>query len=187
MFLAHVQGTPYVLGGNTLSGTDCSGLVAWVSNIASGREPLSGRFGTGTEQSELASRGFVEGTAPGALVVGLNDHHTAITLPDGTAVASGESGGIGFGGGGAYQAQFTRHMYLPVDGPPPDVLPFERPAQFATADDAPPPGDEQVFELPPAEDAPPPDSEVTLPTVEELVEQDAPPPGPADPQPGEGG
>jgi hypothetical protein len=48
------------------------------------------------------------------LVIGWNDHHTAITLADGTPVASGEGGGIHIGGGGAYQAQFTHHMYLPI-------------------------------------------------------------------------
>jgi len=46
------------------------------------------------------------------LVVGWNDHHTAATLPDGTPVSSGEGGGVKVGGGGAYQAQFTHHMFL---------------------------------------------------------------------------
>ncbi len=38
-----------------------------------------------------------------------------MTLPDGTSVSSGEGGGVRVGGGGAYQAQFTHHMYLPMD------------------------------------------------------------------------
>ena len=41
-------------------------------------------------------------------------HHTAVTLPDGTPVSNGEGGGIRIGGGGAYQAQFTHHMFLPL-------------------------------------------------------------------------
>jgi hypothetical protein len=48
------------------------------------------------------------------LVIGWNGHHTAVTLPDGTSVSSGEGGGVKVGGGGAYQAQFTRHMFLPM-------------------------------------------------------------------------
>ena len=36
-------------------------------------------------------------------------------LPDGTPVSSGEGGsGVKIGGGGAYQKQFTHHMYLPM-------------------------------------------------------------------------
>ncbi|OSC34791.1 glycoside hydrolase, partial [Mycolicibacillus koreensis] len=97
--LSRVEGTPYVLGGNSAAGTDCSGLAAWVANIATGRDAFSGRFSTATEGAQLASRGFIPGTAPNALVIGWNDHHTAITLPDGTAVASGEVGGVNFGGG----------------------------------------------------------------------------------------
>jgi hypothetical protein len=44
-------------------------------------------------------------------------------------VSSGEGGGVHIGGGGAYQAQFTQHMFLPMpeDGPglppPPDAPP----------------------------------------------------------------
>jgi hypothetical protein len=55
-------------------------------------------------------------------VIGWNGRHTAVTLPDGTSVSSGEGGGVRIGGGGAYQPQFTHHMFLPVD---PDA--FEMP------------------------------------------------------------
>ncbi len=111
--LIHVSGTPYIPGGDTPAGTDCSGLVSWVANVATGRPMYGDRFHTGNEYQELRERGFVDGTAPGKLVIGWNDHHTAVTLPDGQNVSSGERGGVKFGGGGAYQAQFTHHMYLP--------------------------------------------------------------------------
>lgn len=119
-----VSGTPYVSGGDSPRGTDCSGLASWVSNAATGRPVYGDRFHTGNEESALLARGFQYGTAPGALVIGWNGHHTAVTLPDGTAVSSGEGGGVRFGGGGgAYQPQFTHHMFLPtpleqVDGGP---------------------------------------------------------------------
>lgn len=121
--LAQVSGTPYLSGGDSPAGTDCSGLVSWVANVASGRPIFGDRFNTGNEESALRARGFVDGTAPNALVVGWNSYHTAATLPDGTPVASGEGGGVRIGGGGAYQAQFTRHMYLPdlVNPPVPPV------------------------------------------------------------------
>lgn len=48
-------------------------------------------------------------------MIGWNGHHTAVTLPDGTPVSSGEGGGVRVGGGGAYQPKFTHHMYLPMD------------------------------------------------------------------------
>lgn len=66
-------------------------------------------------ESALLSRGFHYGTAPNSVVIGWNSGHAAVTLPDGTPVSSGESGaGVQVGGGGAYQSQFSRHMYLPV-------------------------------------------------------------------------
>ncbi len=96
--------------------TDCSGLASLVSNLATDRPAFGGRFNTGNEESALLARGFKYGTAPGALVIGWNGGHTAVTLPDGTPVSSGEGGGVRIGGGGAYQPQFSHHMYLPVDG-----------------------------------------------------------------------
>jgi hypothetical protein len=125
-----VSGTPYVSGGDSPAGTDCSGLVSWVANAASDRPVFGNRFQTSNEETALLQRGFQYGTAPGALVIGWNGGHTAATLPDGTPVSSGEHGGVHIGGGGAYQPQFTHHMFLPVspeqlagDPPPPDAPP----------------------------------------------------------------
>ncbi len=62
-------------------------------------------------------------------MIGWNGGHTAVTLPDGTPVSSGEGGGVKVGGGGAYQPQFNHHMYLPAvepdatDAPPADAPP----------------------------------------------------------------
>lgn len=113
--IAQVSGTPYIFGGDTPAGTDCSGLASWVANVASGRPAFGSRFNTGNIESSLLSRGFHYGSAPNSVVIGWNGGHAAVTLPDGTPVSSGESGtGVRVGGGGAYQSQFSHHMYLPV-------------------------------------------------------------------------
>ncbi len=170
-----VSGTPYVSGGDSPHGTDCSGLASWVANAATGRPIYGDRFHTANEEGALLARGFRYGTAPGALVIGWNGRHTAVTLPDGTPVSSGEGGGVKVGGGGAYQPQFTHHMYLPVEAPegevapedalppppldpfaPPPPPPFDPfappppPADVVNADFVPPPAPEPGVALPPA-------------------------------------
>ncbi|KUH81115.1 NlpC/P60 family protein [Mycobacterium sp. GA-1999] len=150
-----VSGTPYVSGGDSPAGTDCSGLVSWVTNAATGRPVYGDRFNTGNIEQELLERGFQYGTQPGALVVGWNSGHTAATLPDGTPVSSGESGGVKIGGGGAYQDQFTNHMFLPVPpeqplapgAPPANPLPPPPANPFAPP---PPPMAPSPAPLPPA-------------------------------------
>ena len=128
-----VSGTPYVSGGDSPRGTDCSGLASWVANAATGRPIYGDRFNTRNQESALLARGFRYGTEPGALVIGWNGGHTAVTLPDGTPVSSGEGGGVKVGGGGAYQPQFNHHMYLPAvepdatDAPPADAPPPDAP------------------------------------------------------------
>ena len=171
-----VSGTPYIVGGDTPAGTDCSGLASWVANAATDRPVFGSRFNTGNEEAALLARGFQYGTAPNALVIGWNGGHTAVTLPDGTPVASGERGGVHVGGAGAYQRGFTHHMFLPV---PPDGEGFLPPPP-----DAPPP---PPAGLPPAPDAPAP------PPVAPAVLVDAPapampaPPAPDAPPPGDPG
>lgn len=191
--IQQVSGTPYIVGGNSPAGTDCSGLASWVSNVASGRPAFSGRFHTANEEQALLARGFRYGTAPNAVVVGWNSYHTAVTLPDGTPVSSGESGGVKVGGGGAYQPQFTRHMYLPMDPEPPVE---EAPVQFAAMVEPAPepfaepmaaPMDAPPMEAPPLEAAPfePPFEAPIDPPVAEAPPLDAPPleEAPAEPGP----
>lgn len=120
--IQQVSGTPYVSGGDSPRGTDCSGLASWVSNIATGRPTFGNRFHTSNEESALLARGFQYGTQPDALVIGWNSSHTAVTLPDGTNVSSGEGGGVRIGGQGAYQRQFTHHMFLPMSPEASDAL-----------------------------------------------------------------
>lgn len=114
--LRGLVGTPYTASFSP-AGLDCSGLASLVSNTVSGRDPWAGgRFTTHNELQELTARGFTPGKGPpGTVTIGWNDDHTAITLPDGTNVSSGEAGGFAYGGGGANQDQFTNWMYMPVD------------------------------------------------------------------------
>jgi hypothetical protein len=146
--LQQMSGTPYVTGGDSPAGVDGSGLASLVSNVATDRPAFGERFNTGNEESALLARGFKYGTAPGALVIGWNGRHRAVTLPDGTPVSSGEGGGVRLGGGGAYQPQFSHHMYLPVDPDAPDDAP--PPFLVNAVAPGPPP--------PPATDAPPADA-----------------------------
>ncbi|MGB0877321.1 MAG: peptidoglycan endopeptidase [Mycobacterium sp.] len=159
-----VSGTPYVVGGDSPAGTDCSGLVSWVTNAATDRPVYGDRFHTGNIESALLARGFQYGSAPDALVVGWNSGHTALTLPDGTPVSSGEGGsGVKVGGGGAYQGQFSNHMFLPMPAnvPPesdPLMAPLMGPPPLPVAPPAPPPGADPLAPPPPgaAPPAPPP-------------------------------
>ncbi len=159
--VSQVSGTPYVPGGDTPAGTDCSGLASWVSNAATNRPVFGDRFHTGNQESALLARGFRYGTQPGALNIGWNSGHTAVTLPDGTPVSSGEGGGVKVGGGGAFQSQFTKHMHLPMEtAPAPEgAIP------------PPPPG----FLPPPPGELPPP------PPADALAPLNVPPPPPGDP------
>jgi hypothetical protein len=162
--IEQMSGTPYSHGYSP-AGTDCSGLASLVSNVATDRPAWAERFNTGNEESALLARGFKYGTAPGALVIGWNGGHTAVTLPDGTPVSSGEHGGVRLGGGGAYQPQFTHHMYLPVDGDAP-------------AEDAPPPPFGPVLVSVAAPEPPPPPAPGPDP-VEPVQNELPPPPDPA--------
>ena len=172
--ISQVSGTPYISGGDTPAGTDCSGLASWVANVASGRPAFGSRFNTGNIEPALLDRGFHYGTAPNSVVIGWNSGHAAVTLPDGTPVSSGESGsGVRIGGGGAYQSQFTNHMYLPVQAERMNTEPA-RPAE--------PPADAVA----PVQQAPVIDFAAHLPAAPAALgpAELAPPPPPPPPAPG---
>ena len=165
--VSSVSGTPYISGGDSPRGTDCSGLVSWVTNAATGRPIYGDRFNTGNIERALLARGFQYGSQPGALNVGWNGGHTAATLPDGTPVSSGEGGGVRIGGGGAYQKQFGHHMFLPL------------PVDEAVSPDAPEaPVVMMAGEVPMGQPPAPEPPMAPPPAPEPLM---APPPPPADP------
>ncbi len=151
--VSSVSGTPYVSGGDSPRGTDCSGLVSWVTNAATGRPIYGDRFNTGNIERALLARGFKYGSQPGALNVGWNGGHTAATLPDGTPVSSGEGGGVRIGGGGAFQKQFGHHMFLPmpvVEPIAPDAPEAPVVMMAGEVPMAPPPEPEPLMAPPPA-------------------------------------
>jgi hypothetical protein len=164
--VSSVSGTPYISGGDSPRGTDCSGLVSWVTNAATDRPIYGDRFNTGNIERALLARGFQYGSQPGALNVGWNGGHTAATLPDGTPVSSGEGGGVRIGGGGAFQKQFGHHMFLPM------------PVDDPIAPDAPEASVVMMAGEVPMAPPPAPDPLAPPPTPEPLM---APPPPPADP------
>lgn len=187
--IGQVSGTPYIPGGDSPAGTDCSGLASWVANVAAGRPAYGSRFNTGNMEGALLSRGFHYGSAPNSVVIGWNGGHAAVTLPDGTPVSSGESGsGVRVGGGGAYQPQFVHHMYLPVqaeemntEAAPADAGSAAGPADAGSAAAPADAGAETGAEaLPPAPDAGP---EATPPVPDAPVAElpsPAPDAGPVD-------
>jgi hypothetical protein len=185
-----VSGTPYISGGDSPRGTDCSGLVSWVTNAASGRPIYGDRFNTGNIERALLARGFRYGSEPGALNVGWNGGHTAATLPDGTPVSSGEGGGVHVGGGGAFQRQFSHHMFLPLapeEMPPaPDAMPAPdagMPFMPPAPEMVPPPAPEAPVVLMAQEAplAPPPAPEPEMAPPPPPADPFAPPPPPEDP------
>lgn len=146
-----------------------------MTNAATGRPVYGDRFHTGNIEGELLERGFQYGAQPGALVVGWNGGHAAVTLPDGTPVSSGEGGGVKVGGGGAYQDQFTNHMFLPV--PPeqplnPALPPPPAPVVMVAGHQPPPPPPPMAPPPPPGPLMAPPPAPVGPP----------PPPAPGAPQ-----
>ena len=166
--ITQVSGTPYIPGGDTPAGTDCSGLASWVANVASGRPAFGSRFNTGNMESALLARGFHYGSAPGSVVIGWNGGHAAVTLPDGTPVSSGESGtGVRVGGGGAYQPQFTRHMYLPVQA---EEMPTPEPVADPMAEPVADPAAEPLVETLPAAVAEPVAEPIVEPAAEAVAE-----------------
>jgi NlpC/P60 family len=188
--VSSVSGTPYVSGGDSPRGTDCSGLVSWVTNAATGRPIYGDRFNTGNIERALLARGFKYGSEPGALNVGWNGGHTAATLPDGTPVSSGEGGGVRIGGGGAFQKQFGHHMFLPmpVDEPiAPDAPDAPEAPVVMMAGEvpmAPPPAPDPFMAPPPAPEppmAPPPAPEPLMAPPPPPEDPFAPPPPPEDP------
>ena len=126
-YASALAGGHYVLGGPPgPTGTDCSGAQSWVSNFITG---ASGRFATGSEQGELAKRGFKDGDPPSGSAAywigwkngGPAGGHTAGTIVDpvggNTNVEmGGRAGGGQFGGSAAGASGFPNRMWIALAG-----------------------------------------------------------------------
>lgn len=100
--LAPLDGTPYILGGFSLAGVDCSGAVSAAVNSWEGAPIFQSRMSTATEGPWLAAHGALPGRGnPTDFQIGWWDNgggangHTALRLPDGTYIESGGNTGGG--------------------------------------------------------------------------------------------
>ena len=100
--LAPLDGTPYIMGGFSTRGTDCSGAVSMGVNSWVGLPIFDSRMSTVTEGGWLAAKGAKPGRGgAGDVQIGWWDRgggangHTAMRLADGTYIESGGNTGGG--------------------------------------------------------------------------------------------
>lgn len=100
--LKYMDGTPYIFGGWSKAGVDCSGAVSLAINAAMGKNEWESRCATANEAGWLSQRGFQRGRGhTGDIRVafyngGPGGGHTAMQLDNDTFIESGGNTGGGF-------------------------------------------------------------------------------------------
>lgn len=100
--LQFMNHTPYIFGGWSPAGVDCSGAVSLAVNTSEGLDPWNSRTATAGEAAWLQAKGYKQGKGgPGDIRVafyngGPGGGHTAMQLDDGTFIESGGNTGGGF-------------------------------------------------------------------------------------------
>ncbi|MFS0456872.1 phage tail tape measure protein [Corynebacterium striatum] len=100
--LQFMNRTPYIFGGWSPAGVDCSGAVSLGVNVAEGLDPWDSRTATAGEAAWLQAKGYKQGKgSSGDIRVafyngGPGGGHTAMQLDDGTFIESGGNTGGGF-------------------------------------------------------------------------------------------
>nr|DAP78767.1 MAG TPA: minor tail protein [Bacteriophage sp.] len=98
--------SPYIFGGWSEAGVDCSGAISLAVNVFRGLDKFDSRTATASEGAWLVNKGFSEGRGGEGdfrvafLNGGPGGGHTAAQLPDGTFVESGGNTGQGLTIGG---------------------------------------------------------------------------------------
>lgn len=104
--LAYMDGTPYIFGGWSRAGVDCSGAVSLAVNAAEGMDEWAERTATANQAGFMRKRGYSQGRGGSGdirvafLNGGPGGGHTALQLDDGTFIESGGNTGGGFTIGG---------------------------------------------------------------------------------------
>ncbi|MFS0276256.1 phage tail tape measure protein [Corynebacterium striatum] len=100
--LQFMNRTPYIFGGWSPAGVDCSGAVSLAVNTSEGLDPWDSRTATAGEAAWLQAKGYKSGKgSSGDIRVafyngGPGGGHTAMQLDDGTFIESGGNTGGGF-------------------------------------------------------------------------------------------
>lgn len=98
--------SPYIFGGWSEAGVDCSGAISLAVNVFRGLDKFDSRTATAAEGAWLVNKGFSQGRGGEGdfrvafLNGGPGGGHTAAQLPDGTFVESGGNTGQGLTIGG---------------------------------------------------------------------------------------
>lgn len=121
--LKYMDYTPYIFGGWSKAGVDCSGAVSLAVNAAFGLDEWTERMATANEAAWLSAKNFKRGRgSSGDIRVafvngGPGGGHTAMQLDNGTYIESGGNTGGGFtinrGAGPLEGRGFTEFFYTP--------------------------------------------------------------------------